>query len=274
MPIGAVVTDLDGTLLSSRRTLSDVDRRSLETLGERGVTRIVATGRSLHSARQAVRRDWPIDYLVFSSGAGALDWRTQRLIHSVSMSPQQVGAAIAALQEVRLDFMVHEPIPDNHCFTYWRAETANPDFERRVARYREFASPWAPSLPRTPKCQLLAIHPDGSAALVDEVRRRIEGLTTIRTTSPLDGVSIWIEIFGPGVSKATASRRILEQLGDSPGPVVAIGNDHNDEALLAWADRPFVVANSPPELRARHRVVSSNDSGGFSEAVALALTES
>jgi hypothetical protein len=35
-----------------------------------------------------------------------------------------------------------------------------------------------------------------------------------------------------------------------------------------------VVANSPPELRARHRVVSSNDSGGFSEAVALALTES
>lgn len=269
-----MVTDLDGTLLSSRRRLADVDRRCLETLGERGVLRIVATGRSLHSARQAMSREWPIDYLVFSSGAGVLDWRSQRLLHSISMSPQQVGAAIAALQELRLDFMVHEPIPDNHCFTYWRTEATNPDFDGRLARYREFASPWAGSLVPTPKCQLIAIHPDGSAALVDEVRRRLRELTCIRTTSPLDGASTWIEIFPPGVSKATGSQWILDQLGDSPGLVVAVGNDHNDEALLAWADRPFVVTNSPPELLARYQVVSSNDAGGFKDAVELATRES
>ncbi|MDX1435151.1 MAG: HAD hydrolase family protein, partial [Gammaproteobacteria bacterium] len=69
-----VVTDLDGTLLDSSARLGPVNRGALERLGEHGVLRVVATGRSLHSARLVIDRDFPIDYLVFSSGVGIVRW--------------------------------------------------------------------------------------------------------------------------------------------------------------------------------------------------------
>ena len=43
------LTDLDGTLLRSDRTIGERTLDSLERLAERQVVRVVATGRSLHS---------------------------------------------------------------------------------------------------------------------------------------------------------------------------------------------------------------------------------
>ena len=45
-----VVTDLDGTLLDAGARLGAENRQALERLGEAGSLRVVATGRSLHSA--------------------------------------------------------------------------------------------------------------------------------------------------------------------------------------------------------------------------------
>ncbi len=50
--------------------------------------------------------------------------------------------------------------------------------------------------------------------------------------------------------------------------VVAVGNDYNDRDLLEWAEHAYVVANAAPPLKARYRVVASNDAQGFAEAVA------
>ena len=38
-----IITDLDGTLLNSEHEVSDVNRRTLEELKERGLIRVVAT---------------------------------------------------------------------------------------------------------------------------------------------------------------------------------------------------------------------------------------
>ena len=62
MASALVVTDLDGTLLDTGARLGDTNRRVLEQLGENGCLRVVATGRSLHSAQWArsstCRQEW------------------------------------------------------------------------------------------------------------------------------------------------------------------------------------------------------------------------
>ena len=75
-----VVTDLDGTLLDTQARLGSVNRQALELLGETGSLLVIATGRSLHSAESVLDADFPIDYLVFSSGAGILDWSNRELL--------------------------------------------------------------------------------------------------------------------------------------------------------------------------------------------------
>ena len=97
----------------------------------------------------------------------------------------------------------------------------------------------------------------------------LHALSVVRTTSPLDGQSRWIEIFSSQVSKARASQRIAGELGIREELVMAIGNDYNDLDLLQWAQTSYVVSDSPAELLAGFSRVRSGDESDFSEAVAL-----
>ena len=270
-PPHLVVTDLDGTLLDSAARLGGANRRALEALGRNGTVRAVATGRSLYSARTVMPADFPIDYLVFSSGAGVVSWADQRLLRSRTMAPDVVSGLVARLRSLALDFMVHHAVPDTHCFHFFRAsDGGNTDFERRVERYARFSRPLCggDGLPgEVEASQLLVVEPPGTDSHLDLLGRECEEVNVVRTTSPLDHASTWIELFPADVSKAQASDWLRERHAIEPVHTLAVGNDYNDLDMLEWAGRACVVSNAPPSMRARFEVVRSNDEGGFTEAV-------
>jgi hydroxymethylpyrimidine pyrophosphatase-like HAD family hydrolase len=280
-PKGMVVTDLDGTLFQRERRCSPRNLSTLALLGELGVLRVIATGRHLVSARRVLTEEFPIDYLVFSSGAGILDWKRQRLLRKLNMSQAELVRAFAVVAGLRLDFMLHRPIPENHLFFYYRASDGpNPDFEARCVLYREFASPGAEaassgrpsalSPPVEQACQILAIEPPSAAASAyPELKAELPEMTVVLTTSPLDGRSRWIEIFSGRVSKALASAWIARRAGLPARGVLAVGNDYNDLDLLCWAGHSYVVDGAPEELARRFPSVGTGDEAGFSEAVEL-----
>jgi len=272
MPLGIVVTDLDGTLLDSRHELSPADRHTLEELGRRGIPRVIATGRSLYSARRVLAPDAPIDFLCHSSGAGILRWADQEPLRVVNM-PQPDAAELAEnLAARRLDFMLHFAIPDNHHFYVHRVRSDNPDFERRYQRYAGYARELRlPLAGDQPVAHALVIEPPPEVRLHLELKAALPGFQVIRATSPLDFVSTWVEIYPRGVNKASAAEWLWAQAAGRSGRRLAVGNDFNDIDLLDWADLSFVVGNAPGELRARYRNVGSNDASGFSAAVEQAL---
>jgi len=267
-----VVTDLDGTLLDTRAHLGDTNRRVLERLGEIGCLRVVATGRSLHSADGVLDAAFPIDYLVFSSGAGILDWRSRELLASHDMHGADAEHTLAVLLGRGLAFMVHHATPDNHHFFYHHGldGDGNPDFRRRCERYRDFAEPLGArsDLDGMSVSQFLAIEAPGSPSQYDELADELDHLNVVLTTSPLDHRSRWIEIFPPAASKSLASQWLAHRHAVAHEDVIAVGNDYNDRDLLEWADHAFVVANAAAALKRRYRVVASNDEHGFAEAVA------
>jgi Cof subfamily protein (haloacid dehalogenase superfamily) len=266
---GMVISDLDGTLLNRERQVSDRDLRTLRELGRRGTVRVIATGRSLYSAHRVLPPDFPIDYLVFSSGAGILEWRNQSLLRRHALKRREIRQVFGVLSARNLDFMVHRPIPDNHVFAYFQASPGNPDFQARLQLYRDFASPGNPgSLDWEAACQFLAVVPEAaSGSVAVDLSRELSPLQVIRTTSPLDHSSGWIEIFPSQVSKSQAGAWLAERLEIRRGAVMAVGNDYNDSDLLQWAGSGYVVANAPGELRRALPVVASHQSSGFSEAV-------
>ena len=85
-----VVTDLDGTLLNDKREVSSEDYSTLLMLGEKNVPRVIATGRSLYSVSRVLPDDFPVDYLVFSSGAGCLEWKSRDLVFRHSLCREDV----------------------------------------------------------------------------------------------------------------------------------------------------------------------------------------
>jgi hydroxymethylpyrimidine pyrophosphatase-like HAD family hydrolase len=268
--LAMVVTDLDGTLTRADHTVTPRNRQTLHRLGRHGIVRTIATGRSLHAARLVLDPEFPIDFLICSTGAGILDWHTQTLLWHRTLTADEVVTGAQRLHALGLDFMVHHPLPHSHRFSFHRTKKPDPDFERRLRLYDGHCEPISSFANLGPACQFLAIAPPGDPRL-DIVRREMPRQTVIRTTSPLDGASTWIEVFPAGVSKSTAAAWLCAHRQISPTTVLGIGNDFNDLDLLAWARYSFVVANAPPALRHDFPVTADTHDDGFSRAVAEVL---
>lgn len=267
-PVAMVVTDLDGTLLRSDRTLGREDRQALEDLGAEGVVRVAATGRSPFSLRRALDGTEPLDFAVVSSGAGVLEFRSGRLLRAAELAPAVVDTVAGILEREGLGFMVHHPLPENHRFAYHCGNSVEPDFQRRLELYAGYCHPLEG--PCGAASQLLAIVPAGDGeGRAAHLRRLLPGLSVIRATSPLDHASTWLEVFPPRVSKSEATSWLAGALGILPRNVLALGNDYNDLDLLEWAGTSAVVANAPEDLLARFPVVPGNDEAGFARAVRM-----
>ncbi|MGB3224569.1 MAG: HAD family hydrolase [Desulforhopalus sp.] len=281
---GLFVVDLDGTLLTSHRQIASIDLTALSRLREDGFLVAIATGRSNYSFNLLMEElgysdqtsRLPVDYVIFSTGAGIMDFQGNTILKSFSLSPKDVRCASEYLELSGLDYMIHQPVPDTAHFLYSHNGTNNPDFQRRLKMYGDFATLLSAETLDTfgGATQVLCIVSDETGhEVAARVAVALEQCSVIKATSPLDGKSIWIEIFAPTVSKSQAVKWLSESIGLQQNTICAVGNDYNDEDLLHWAGQGFVVANGPPSLKALFRSVASNDDGGVSEAVDLWLTD-
>ncbi len=269
--IELVVTDLDGTLLNKERKVSIKDMSTFYLLEKKKICRVIATGRSNYSAQKVIPEDFPIDFLVVSSGAGIIEWPTKNYVFSNYLKKEQVQVVSTFLIQNSVDFMIHEVIPNNHKFYYYKNRVINPDFERRCAIYDQYAVPLETNTKFTGNaCQLVVVLPN-KPELFEQLKQGIIDLDinikVIRTTSPLDGDAIWMELFPAEVSKANAVSWICKHKGVDPSKTVGLGNDYNDLDLLNWVNYSFVVGNAPDNLKAIFKVVNSNENSGFTQGV-------
>lgn len=278
MTCAMFITDLDGTLLNDDKGISARNLAALAALGDMGIVRVVATGRSWFSFIQALEnldlsgpRDFfPIDYVIFSTGAGIMAYPSMELVCDHALSSEEVHRIAGCFDTRKLDYMIHRPIPHTRDFLFHSHGRDNPDFTSRVDLYKPWATPLGPKgingFGRA--TQLLAVVPEQEAfGVFEQISSELAGLSVVRATSPLDHKSLWIEVFPRGVSKSHGAAWLVKRLGMGPENVVAVGNDYNDLDLLQWAGKGFVVANAPADLKSRFTMVQSNNRSGVAAAI-------
>jgi len=262
-----VATDFDGTLLQSDRTVSERSIDMLKKLGEMNILRVIATGRSLYSLQKVLKEDIPIDYLIVASGAGIYSRESNMLIYNTSLSTVDTEFISKQLVELGCDFMVHFPLPDNHRFLFHKKNDINLDYQKRFEIYEEHACPLEELSELVDGSSQFLIVDLPNGQIYENIRRIFTRYTVIRTTSPIDHKSAWIEIFPLETDKGKTLKILTENYDLGPGDVLSIGNDFNDVHMLRWATESRVVSNAHPDLKSEFRTVSSNDEEGFSEAV-------
>jgi len=264
-----LATDLDGTIFTRDGGFRQEDIDALHMLGRRRIVRVIATGRTFNSAKEIIPSDFPIDYLVFSSGAGVFDWKSKQILQVKHLGVEKSKEIIPILNDEKVNFTLHWPIPENHCFYYSETERIHDDFSRYLSHYEQYAFSIKDNLPQKNYTQVLAFLPDIST--YESLTDRIENIKTVRATSPIDGQSIWMEFFHKGVSKAEGLKFVceLEKVDDSD--VVVLGNDFNDLDMLEAYEAAYVVSESPEELRNRFSVVASAYEGALKDVVARIL---
>lgn len=267
------VTDFDGTLATHDGRVSQGNLRALERLAERGIVRAIATGRNLYSIRKVIPSNFPIDYVIFTTGAGLIHWPTQKIILSHHLDRTLIDQIFSCFKEHAIDFMIHDPIPNNHVFCFFETGALNVDFETRKRHYEGYSQLGSSHLLPNLATQFLGVlRPDQDESLYSSLKSYLENLNVVRATSPFDQKSIWIEVFAKKAAKDSTSDYLARSLGFTKAQTVAVGNDYNDEDLLNWAGKAFVVANAIENLKANHEMVADVAKDGFAEAVEKVLS--
>ncbi len=272
------ITDFDGTLLKDDKTISQKDLKTLEALRQKGILIVIATGRSAYSFEKALSSldlSWtnnilPVDYVIFSTGAGIVDFKTRKIIFKKEIKAKDIKIITQYFDFNKFDYMVHQAIPETQYFLYKTYRSDNADFQSRMALYVSYSTPLEAEFSHLmPATQVLAIIPPGimDAKQVAKIRTKLNQFSVIQATSPLDNASTWIEVFHKQVSKSLAVSWLCEKLNVARQNVVAVGNDYNDVDLLTWAKEGFVVGNAPVRLQQEFIVVCSNNEDGVSSAV-------
>lgn len=270
--IEAIITDLDGTILPRGGNISLENLDAFRMAGEKGCLRIIATGRSLYAARKALSPDFPIDYLVFSSGAGILDWPRQELLFFRHLNTRSTREIADYLWNYNINFTIQREIPDNHLFYYTDLYPVQEDYKRRIETYQPFGTPiYSPQEIEGEATQFVLILDAGQLRLWEEIRQALSAYSVVRSTSPIDNKAIWLEIFSPGINKGNTCRSLLQQQGISLSQTAGIGNDYNDIDFLDICAEAYLVENAPYRLKPYYKSVASDRNNGFKEFIQRTL---
>ena len=277
MTINCIVTDFDGTLLDDHKKISSKNFSALADLKQRNVIVVIATGRSLESFGRAIAamapevsfQTLPVDYVVFSTGAGILRVADQKIIYAQSIHRKDIQKIAGYFDDNRTDYMIHKAIPETDHLLYKSFGRENPDFDMRLSLYSTYANALSVFSDQFESAtQVLAILAEHKGAeTVARVRQHLEEFSVIPATSPLDHQSLWIEVFHKKVSKSATTAWLCRRLNVMQTCVAAIGNDYNDRDLLDWAGTGYVVDNAPDELKRKFKTAASNNDSGFHDAL-------
>lgn len=268
----AIITDLDGTILPHGGEISTQTINGLIRTGEQDITRIIATGRNLFAARKVIPDNLPIDYLVFSSGAGILRWADKKILSATHLSQSETRDIASYLWNYNINFTIQKEIPDNHHFYYTNLYPVHEDYRHRLEIFRAFGTCIESSGEiHSGATQLIMILDALQLHLLEQIRSDLKNYSVIRSTSPVDNRAIWLEIFPSGINKGTTCGKLLGQLNISPANCAGIGNDYNDVDFLDICGQAFLVANAPQRLKPHYKAVVSDRNDGFSQFVSQIL---
>ena len=263
---GAFFCDLDGTLAKSDGSISPEDKAVFEKLKDNNILRVIVTGRSPYSAYKVIDASFPIDYLVCSTGCAVFKWPEKILMEKHGLTEYQANVAAEVFRKRKIDFMVLDEVPQNHRFSVHIFDEVHPDVKRRIDLYEGFVKKVNyDSMVKGSVCQLIGVVSEG-VDIVDELSSELDGVKVLRATSPLDGKSVWIEIYPKHISKGSVAKNICNALTIDFEKTAGIGNDYNDVDLLEFVRNPYVVSNAPESMKSQYVTVSKCCEKGVKEA--------
>ncbi|MCK9256286.1 MAG: HAD family phosphatase [Bacteroidales bacterium] len=259
------VSDFDGTLANNKSIVSEETINLLKKLEEIPILRLIATGRNLFSFKNLIKPDFPIDYLVFSSGIGIYDWKNKEIIQSNQINSKQTKKIYDYLVKEKYDFMVQLPVPNNHYFHHFSSANPSPDFLSRITYYETKGIKPIINCPENAS-QFVVICQKENGQL-ELISKKFPELKVVKATSPLDNKSIWIEILPPNISKASGIEFIRKLKKIELKNIITVGNDYYDLDMLNYSlkENSYLVENAPEEIKNGFKIIESNENEGVAK---------
>jgi Cof subfamily protein (haloacid dehalogenase superfamily) len=261
--IALVVSDVDGTLLTKDKTLTEGTKRAVRRLEERGV------GFTLTSSRPTIGMRFLIEPLGITLPIGAFNGSS---IVDAQLNPiEQHLIPVAAAQrsiEVLNEYGVDIWLFTNEQWLARRGDGAYVPLETRTIRADPIIVPdFTPYLSST--CKIVGASTD--AALLRRCESAMQQALGAQATT-IRSQSYYLDVTPPGRDKGTFVQAMAKRLGISTGAVATIGDMHNDLAMFRTSGISIAMGNANDDVKkqATH-VTASNEDEGFAGAIDVVL---
>ncbi|MBR0697615.1 HAD family hydrolase [Bradyrhizobium lablabi] len=261
--IALVVSDVDGTLLTKDKILTDGARAAVGKLHEAGI------GFTIVSSRPTIGMDFLIEPLSIELPIGAFNGSSivdpqLRPIEQHLIPPAAAQRSIEILRDHGVDIWL---------FTNDRWLTRNRDGEyvaheqRTIKHDPTIVTDFAPYLDKA--CKIVGASSD--AALLqgcEAVVRQAVGSEALAVRSQ----TYYLDVTPPGHDKGTFVEATARRLGVSLQNVATIGDMQNDLAMFAKSGTSFAMGNASDDVKARAtHVTDTNERDGFARAMEAVL---
>lgn len=261
--------DMDGTLLTTEKELTEHTREVLREAIDRGVVVLPATGRPLAGIPEEVLKFPGVRYAVASNGARIVDLKESRVLYE-DLVPYETGRRVLEICS-RYDSML-EIYYDGVGYAEEEKLKHLDEYVPRLPMARYIASS------RRPVADVRAMHEERKAP-TDKVQalfrtreeckkawKEVEKeIPDIEITGALSNN---IEVNAKGVNKGRGLLILGQLLGIRREEIMAVGDGSNDIAMLREAGLGVAMENATEAVKAAADVVTlSNDQEGAAAAI-------
>jgi Cof subfamily protein (haloacid dehalogenase superfamily) len=261
--IALVVSDVDGTLLTKDKVLTDKAARAARQLQDSGV------GFTIVSSRPTIGMRFLIEPLELILPIGSFNGSS---ISDPQLNPieQHVIPTLAAQRslEVLSEFKV-----DIWLFTSDKWLARNPDGEynslekRTIKTDPVIVEDFAPYL--SAACKIVGSSSDPALLQRCEIAMQ-QALGT--QAMAVRSQSYYLDITPPGCDKGTFVKAIAKRLGVPTDAVATIGDMHNDIAMFRKCGMSIAMGNATDDIkRQATNVTASNEDEGFAGAIDIVM---
>jgi Cof subfamily protein (haloacid dehalogenase superfamily) len=262
-PISLVISDVDGTLLTKDKTLTDRARASVQRLHEAGI------GFTITSSRPAIGMRFLIEPLAISIPVGAFNGSS---IVDAQMNPVEQHLVPASAAERCLQIL-KEFGADIWLFTNDKWLIDNPDgdyvaHERHTIRSDPtIVTDFAPYL--SSACKIVGASSDASGLeRCEKVMQEALGAQATAVRSQ----TYYLDITPPGVNKGTFVQTMARRLGIATDAIATIGDMQNDLAMFRVSGLSIAMGNAADNVKQQATcMTATNELDGFADAVEMIL---
>ena len=261
--IALVVSDVDGTLLTKDKTLTDSAKRAVRRLHDAGI------GFTITSSRPTVGMRFLIAPLAITLPVGSFNGSS---IVDPQLNPIEQHLIPAAAAGRSLE-VLNEFGVDIWLFTneQWLARSSDgeyvPNEKRSIRAEPIIVGDFAPYLQAA--CKIVGASSD--AALLQRCEVAIQQALGTQATA-VRSQSYYLDVTPPGCDKGTFVQAMARRMGISTGAVATIGDMENDLAMFRTSGLSIAMGNATDDVKklATH-ITTSNEEEGFAGAIEIIL---
>lgn len=275
---GLIALDIDGTVTDFG---SDIPAEVVAYLGQlvsSGWNIIFITGRTFTDGHR-ILKELPFPYFFsVQNGAITLSMPEQRIIAKCLLDKQIFPLMEKICKDEPTDFVIFAGF-EHHDNCYYRSKYFSDELLHYLKRRSDaFNSVWydLPSFEDIPLINFPSLKCFGKFESASRISNRIEneiGLHAPLIKDPFQNNYYVVQATHPTVSKGAALKELMHQIAHR-GPVIAAGDDNNDQTMLDEATIKIIMSTAPSQLLATAHIIAppASEQGiikGLQEALEL-----